>query len=130
MDSRSTSFGSCEIWTPDSGATSTMTSSSEGFLNYTVEPKDRYVETADRKLLPVVGCGQLKIVAEQLGGPVTISLGKVLHVFKLESNLFSERQASLMSGLLFVNNPTIAHLGSAKDVNVCCYFSYSPSSGL
>ena len=33
-----------------------------------------------------------------------------------------------MCGLLFVKSPTVAQLGTGKDV--CCYFSYSPSSGL
>ena len=33
---------------------------------------------------------------------MTISLGKVLHVPKLERNSMSESQASLLSGLLFV----------------------------
>ena len=47
---------------------------------------------------------------------------------KLERNLISERQASLMPGLLFVKIPTFAHLGTGKDA--WCYFSYSPSSGL
>ena len=75
-----------------------MTSSSEGFLNYTVEPEGRYVETANEKLLPVVRCGQLEIVAEKPGGAVIIPMGKVLHVPKLERNLISERQASLVSG--------------------------------
>ena len=59
---------------------------------------------------------------------MTISLGNVLHVPKLERNLISERQASLMSGLLFVKSPTTIPLETGKDV--CCYFSYSPSSGL
>ena len=45
------------------------------------------METANGKLLPVVGCGQLEIMAGQPGGPVTIYLGKVLHVPKLERNL-------------------------------------------
>ena len=53
---------------------------------------------------------------------------KNFHVPKLERNLISERQASLMFGLLFVKNPTVAHLGTGEDV--CFYFSYSPSSGL
>ena len=76
----------------------------------------------------MVGCRQLEIVAEQAMGPVTCSLGKVLHVLKLERNLISQRQASLVSGLLFVKRRTVAHLGTGKDV--CCYFNYSPSSGL
>ena len=59
---------------------------------------------------------------------MTISFGKALHVPKLERNLISEHHASLMSGLLFVINPTVAHLGAGKDV--CYYFSYSSSSGL
>ena len=67
MDSRNTSLGSCETWTSDSGATSTITSSSEGFLKYTVEPEGRYVETANAKLLPVGGCGKLEIEAKQPG---------------------------------------------------------------
>ena len=128
MDFCNTSLGSRETCTFDSGATSTMTSSSEGFPNYTVEPEGRYVETANGKLPPVAGCGQLEVMAEQPGGLVTISLGKVLHVPQLERNIISERQASLMSGLLFVKSPTVAHLETRKDV--CCYFSYSPSSGL
>ena len=53
---------------------------------------------------------------------------KILHVPKLERNLISERQVSLMSGLLFVKSPTVAHLETRKDV--CCDSSYSPSSGL
>ena len=73
-DSRNTSLGSGEIWTSDSGTMSTMASSSEGFLSYTVGPEGKYVETANGKLLPVAGCGQLEIVAEGPGGPVTISL--------------------------------------------------------
>ena len=105
-----------------------MTSSFEGFLNYTVEPEGIYVETANGKLLPVVGCGQLQVVTEQPGGPVIISLGKVLHVPKLECNPISERQASLMSGLLFVKSPTVAHLGTGNDM--CCYRSFLPSSEL
>ena len=64
MGSRNTSLGICETWTADSGTTSTMASSSEGFLYYTVRPEGRYVETANGKLLPVAGCGQLAIVAE------------------------------------------------------------------
>ena len=107
---------------------STTTSSSEDFLNYTIEPEGRYAETANGKLLPVVGCGQLEIVAEQPGGPVTISFGKVCHVSKLEHNLISERQASLMSKLVFVKSPTVTHLGTR--INMCCSLSYSPSSGL
>ena len=59
---------------------------------------------------------------------MTFVLGKVLHVPKLERNLISERQASLMSGLLFVKSLTVAHLETGNDV--CCKFSYSPSSGL
>ena len=105
-----------------------MTSFFEGFLNYTVEPETRYIDAENGKLLPVVGCRQGEIVAEQARGPVTCSLGKVLHVLKLEGNPISERQASLMSGLLFVKRRTVAHLGTGKDV--FCYFSYSPSSGL
>ena len=73
MDSRNTSLGSRETWAFDSGATSTMTTSFEGFPNYTVEPEGRYVETANGKLLPVAGCGQLEVVTEQPGGPMTIS---------------------------------------------------------
>ena len=76
-----------------------MPSSSEGFLDYTIEREGRYVETGNWKVLPVVGCGQLEIVAEQPGAAVTISLGKVLHVPQLERNLISEHPASLMSGL-------------------------------
>ena len=124
MGSRNPSLGSCEAWTSDSGVTSTMTSFSEGFLSYTVKSEGRYVKTANGKLLPVVGCRQLEIGAEQPAVLVTISLREV----KLERSLISERQASLMSGLLFMKGPTIAHLGTGKDV--CCYFSYSPSSGL
>ena len=105
-----------------------MTSSSEGFLNYTVESEGRHVETANGKLLPAAGCGQLEIVAKQPGVPVTISLGKVLHVPKLERKLICERRASLMFGLLFVKIPMTAHLGTVN--GVCCYFSYSPSPGL
>ena len=56
------------------------------------------------------GRGQLTIAAKQPGGPVTTCLGKVLHVTKLERNLISERQRSLMSGLLLVKSPTVAHL--------------------
>ena len=67
-------------------------------------------------------------MAEQPGGSVTIFFGKVLYVPSLERNLISERQASLMSGLMFVKSPTVAHLGTEK--HVCCYFSYSPPSGL
>ena len=63
----------------------------------------------------MVGCGQLEIVAEHPGGPVTIPLGKVLHVPKLERSHISERQASLMSGLLFVKSPTVAYLGTGKE---------------
>ena len=59
---------------------------------------------------------------------MTTSLGKLLHVPKLERSLISERQVSLMSVLLFVTSPTVAHLRAGEDV--CCYFSYSPSSGL
>ena len=128
MDSRNTSFGSCETWTSDSEATSTMTSSSGGFLNYIVEPEGRYVETANGKLLPVVGCGQLEIVAEKPGGLVSISLEKVLHMPKLERHIIYERQTSPMSGMLFVKSPTVAHLGTGNDV--FCYFSYSLSLGL
>ena len=58
----------------------------------------------------MVGCRQLEIVAEQPGGAVTISLGKVLHVPQFERNLISEHLASLMSELLFVKSPTAAHL--------------------
>ena len=105
-----------------------MTPSAEGLLNYTVEPEGRYVAAADGKLLSVAGSGQLEIVAEQPGGPKPISLGKLLHVSKLERNLISERQASLMSGMLFVKSPTVAHLGTGE--NACCHFDYSPSSGL
>ena len=105
-----------------------MTSSSERFLNYTVELKGRYVETAKGKLLPMVGSGQLGIVAKQPGGPVIVSSGKVLHVPKLERIPISERQASLKSGLLLVKRPKAAHLGTR--LLVCYFFSYSPSSGL
>ena len=59
---------------------------------------------------------------------MTISLGKVLHVPKLERNPISERQVSLMSGMVFVKSPMVAHLGTGKDVCYC--FSYSPWSGL
>ena len=75
-----------------------------------------------------MGCGQLEVVDEQPGGPVTTPLGKVLHVPKPERSLIFERQASLMSVLLFVKRFTVAHLGTGKDV--CCYISYTPSSGL
>ena len=61
-------------------------------------------------------------------GTVTISLGKVRHVSKLEHNLVSERQASLMSKLVFVKSPTVTHLGTR--INMCCDLSYSTSSGL
>ena len=105
-----------------------MTSSSEGLRNYTVEPEGTSVEIANGKLLPVVGSGQLEIVAEQPGGPTTIPLGKVLHVPELGRNLISERQASMMTGLLFVKSPTVAHLGTGDDA--CCFFNYVPSSGL
>ena len=117
MDSRNTSMENCETWTSDSGATSTMTSSSEDFLDYTVEPESIYVETANGKLLPVVGCGQLAIVPEQPGGSVIISLGNVLYVPKLECNLIFDRQALFMSGLLFVKSSTVAHLGTGNDVH-------------
>ena len=76
----------------------------------------------------MVGRGQLEIVAEQPGGSVTISLRKVLHVPKLERNLISEHQVSLMSGMVFVKSPMVAHLGTGK--NMCCYFGYSPWLGL
>ena len=72
----------------------------------------------------MVGCGQLEIVAQQPEGSVTIFLGKVLHVPKLERNLISEREVLLMSGMVFVKSPMVAHLGTGK--NVCCYFVYSP----
>ena len=55
------------------------------------------------------------------GGLVTISLGKVLHVPKLERNLISERKASLVSGLLFMKSPTAAHLGTGKYVCLVTY---------
>ena len=61
MDSRNIRLGSCETWT---GATSTKPSSYEGLLDYTIEREGRYVGTANWKVLPVVGCGQLEIVAE------------------------------------------------------------------
>ena len=93
MKCHNTSLGICETWTSDSRATSTATSSFEDFLNYTVEPEGKYVGTADGKWLPVVGCGQLEIVAEKSGGSVIISLLKVLHVPKPERNLISERHA-------------------------------------
>ena len=128
MDSCNINLRSCETSTSDSGATSTMKSSSESLFHYTVEPEGRYVETASRKLLPVVGCEKLQIAAERLGKPVNIPLRKVLRVPKLERNLISERQVLLMSRMLFVKSPTVAHLGIGK--NVCCYFSYSPSSRL
>ena len=64
INSGNNSLGSCETWTSNSGATSTMALSSENFLDYIVEPEGRYVEIANGKLLPVVGCGQLEIVAE------------------------------------------------------------------
>ena len=67
-------------------------------------------------------------MVEQPGRSVTISLGKALHVPKLQRNFISERQASLMSGLLLVKSPMVTHLATGKDV--CFYFSYSPSSGL
>ena len=105
-----------------------MTSSSEGFLNYIVEPEGRCVEIAKGKLLPMGGSKQLEIVAKQPGGQVVISLGKVLHVPNLERILISERQASLKSGLLIVKRPKVAHLGTRK--LACYYSSYSPSSGL
>ena len=70
-----------------------MPSSSQGFLNYTVEPEGRCVKTVTWKLLSVVGCGQLDIVAKQPGGPVTICLGKVIHVPKLERNVADVRTA-------------------------------------
>ena len=44
-----------------------MTSSSEGFLNYIVEPEGRCVEIAKGKLLPVGGSKQLEVVAKQPG---------------------------------------------------------------
>ena len=72
MGSHSTILGSCETWTSDSRTTSTMTSSSEGLLDYAVEPEGRYVETMNGKLLRVVGFGQLEIVAEQPGQSVTM----------------------------------------------------------
>ena len=55
-------------------------------------------------------------MAEQPGGPVPISMRKVLHVPKLQCNFISERQASLMSELLLVKSPTVTHLATAKDV--------------
>ena len=110
VDSRNTSLGSCETWTSDCGAMTSMTSFYEGSNNSTVELEGRHVETANGKLLPVVWCGQLEIGAEQPGVPVTISLVKVLHVPKLERNFISEHQASLMSGLLFVKSLTVAHV--------------------
>ena len=64
-DPRNTNLGKSETWTSDSRATSTMTPSPEGLLNYTVEPEGRCVVATDGKLLPVAGSGQLEIVAEQ-----------------------------------------------------------------
>ena len=55
-------------------------------------------------------------MAEQPGGPVTFSLGKVLQVPKLQCNFISEQQASLMSELLLVISPTVTHLATSKDV--------------
>ena len=82
-----------------------MPSSSEGFLDYTIEREGSNVETGNWKVLLVVRCGQLEIVADQLGAAVTISLGKVLHVPQLERNLISEHPASLMSGLAVREKP-------------------------
>ena len=90
--SRNTSLGKSETWTSDSGAASTMKPSAEGLLNYTVKPEVRYATSADGKPLSMAGSGQLEIVVEQPGGPKTISLGKVLHVPKLERHLISEPQ--------------------------------------
>ena len=53
------------------GTKSAMMSSSEGVLNFIVEPEGRYVEAENGKLLPMVGGRQLDIVAEQARGPVT-----------------------------------------------------------
>lgn len=39
---------------------------------------------------------------------------------KFDRNLVSERQASLIPGMLLVKSPTAAHLGTVDDT--CCYF--------
>ena len=121
MDFLNTSLGSCETWTSDSGATSTMILFFVGFLYYTVGQGGRNVQVANGKLLPLVGFGKLEIVAEYPKGPVTFSLGKVLNGPKLERNLISERQVSLIFGLLFVKRPMDANLGTGKD-NMCFFF--------
>ena len=103
-----------------------------GFLYDTVEHESRNVHAANGKLLPLVGCGKVEIVAEYPKGPVTFSLGKVLNGPKLERNFISERQASLISELLLVKSLMDAHLGTGKDMCFffSLFFSYSPSSGL
>ena len=80
------------------------------------------------KVLPVVGCGQLEIVTEQPGEAVTITLGKILHVLRLERNLISEHPASLMSGLTVQEKAQGGTPVNSRDV--CCYFSYLLSSRL
>ena len=82
-----------------------MSSTSEGFLDYTAERDGRYVETANWKVLSVVGCGQLEIVAEQPGEAVTVSFRKVLYVPQLERNFIVEHPASLMFGLTVREKP-------------------------
>ena len=111
IDSRNTSLGSCETWTPDSRATSTLTSSSEGFLYYTVELGGRYICRDSKR--EAAACGGVRTAGDRgqtTGG--NISVGKVLHVPKLKCNLIFKRQMSLMSGLLFVKSPAVAHPGT------------------
>ena len=47
---------------------------------------------------------------------------------EIRAQPYIRASGALMSGRLFGKSPTVAHLGSGKDM--CCYFSFSPSSGL